>query len=229
MESTVKDRLKLFLKEKNITQKDFATQIGASAGYINSMRKGVSDAALQQIMAVFPDLNRDWLLYGEGDMLKPKEGNVAFLGVARNAMGEGTVPVRFFEVTPTATFQEFCAGESESPTSIEILPVGGEALDESFCVFEIRGDSMAPQINDYARVLCQEVPPTKWHTLNKCVVVIAYADKFVIKRITANRLQSEDWLELASDNPDYPSKEKVPFAEIRCIFQAKRIVSSMIV
>lgn len=226
---SVKQRIKDVIAHIGIPQKEFEKRIGVSNGYVNSISKSIGAEPLKGIIREFPTINEDWILYGEGNMLKPKEGNVAFLGVARNAMGEGTVPVRFFEVTPTATFQEFCAGESESPTSIEILPVGGEALDESFCVFEIRGDSMAPQINDYARVLCQEVPPTKWHTLNKCVVVIAYADKFVIKRITANRLQSEDWLELASDNPDYPSKEKVPFAEIRCIFQAKRIVSSMIV
>ena len=114
-------------------------------------------------------------------------------------------------------------------STTNIVPAPGEILDESYCVFQVRGESMAPQIQPRARVLCQEVPPTKWHTLFDCVVVIAYADKFVIKRIATNHLQAEDYLVLASDNPDYPQRETVQLADIRAIFRAKRIISSEIV
>lgn len=42
---------------------------GMSNGYINNMRKGLGVEKLQNMLSVFPDLNREWLLYGEGTML----------------------------------------------------------------------------------------------------------------------------------------------------------------
>lgn len=162
-------------------------------------------------------------------MLKSAESNAQFVGSATDAITENTMPVRFFEVTPTATFQEFCSGVAETHTSIDIVPFRGEVLDDSYCVFEIHGESMAPQIQPHARVLCQEIPPSRWHTLVDCVIVIAYADRFVIKRVAANNLQTGNYLELASDNPDYPQHEVAQLCDIRSIFRARRIISSQII
>ncbi|MDE6492164.1 MAG: hypothetical protein K2L37_03340, partial [Lactobacillus sp.] len=84
------------------------------------------------------------------------------------------------------------------------------------------------QIHSNTRVLCREIPPTRWHNLSECVIVIAYSDKFVIKRLAANHLSSEDYIVLASDNPDYPKRDIVQLADIRAIFRAERIISSKI-
>lgn len=225
----LKERLSQFIEYKGIARSTFERESGLSNGYTRNIKENLGSAKLEGILKAYPEMSRVWLLTGEGDMLRAAESDAVFIGRAQKALTENTVSVRFFEVTPTATFQEFCSGASEEPTLIEIIPKPDEAIDESFCVFEVSGDSMAPQIHSHSRVLCQEVPPTRWHTLKNSVVAIAYANEFVIKRISVNRLQSEDWLELSSDNPDYPAKEKVPFADIRCIFQAKRIISSDII
>lgn len=162
-------------------------------------------------------------------MQKSVESNAELVGVATKAIDEVTVPVRFFEVTPTATFQEFCVGVSEEPDTTYIIPRPNEQLDESYCVFEVYGDSMAPQIQSRARVLCQEISPSRWHYLSECVIVIAYKDRFVIKRLDTNHLSTENYMVLSSDNPDFPVREKVWLADIRAIFKAKRIISSDIV
>ena len=88
---------------------------------------------------------------------------------------------------------------------------------------------MAPQIQNHARILFQEIKPTKWHELRDCVVAIAYADRFVIKRIVKNELMTANYLMLASDNPDYPTRETVQLSDIRAVFQALRIIYSKIV
>lgn len=209
---------------------EFARLIDVKAQSLtNWAKRGMSKDAIAKIKKSIPELNIDWLLTGEGEMLKNVESNAQLVGGAAKAIAEDTVPVRFFEVTPTATFQEFCAGASEAAVSTNIVPAIGEALDNSYCVFEINGESMAPQIQPHARVLCREIPPTRWHCLDGCIVVIAYRDRFVIKRIVANDIQLRDSITLASDNSAYPQRETVQLADIRAIFKAKRIISSPII
>lgn len=226
---TVKERLTEFIKIQGLKVSEFEKRCCLSNGYVSSMRKSLGESKLNNVLKEFPQLNREWLLYGEGEMLRPSEGNASLVGTAGRAIIEDTKPVRFFEVTPSATFQDFCAGASETPSVINIIPAVGESLDESYCVFEVSGESMTPQIQPRARVLCQEIPPTRWHQLSDCIVVIAYADRFVIKRIITNMLSSRNYIVLASDNPDYPDREIVQLADIRAIFTAKRIISSAIV
>lgn len=70
MENTVKQRLVQFIKFMHITQKEFESRCGMSNGYIANIRKGIGNDYILSIAQQFPNLNRDWLLYGEGTMLK---------------------------------------------------------------------------------------------------------------------------------------------------------------
>lgn len=70
MDNSVKDRTIEFVKYKGITMKSFETRCGLSSGYVTSMRKGFGSDKLNNVLTAFPELNRDWLLYGEGPMLK---------------------------------------------------------------------------------------------------------------------------------------------------------------
>lgn len=72
MEDNVKQRLIRFVKSQNLTQAEFQRRCNLSAGYINNMVSSIGTSKLEQILSEFPQLNREWLLYGEGEMLKPK-------------------------------------------------------------------------------------------------------------------------------------------------------------
>lgn len=48
----------------------FEEMCGMSNGYISSMRKGLGSGKLNNVLNKFPELNREWLLYGEGEMLR---------------------------------------------------------------------------------------------------------------------------------------------------------------
>lgn len=67
---TVKERLILYLEKKKITQARFEQSIGASNGYVNSMRKGMGVDKLEQVRLMYPDLNIEWLRTGKGEMFK---------------------------------------------------------------------------------------------------------------------------------------------------------------
>jgi transcriptional regulator with XRE-family HTH domain len=69
---TIKERIYSFIEYKGITVKKFEELCGLSNGYISSMRKGFGTDKLNNVLTMFPELNREWLLYGEGEMLNPK-------------------------------------------------------------------------------------------------------------------------------------------------------------
>ena len=66
----VKERINVFIEYKGIPIKKFEEKCGLSNGYISSMRKGFGEEKLNNVLKEFPELNREWLLYGEGEMLK---------------------------------------------------------------------------------------------------------------------------------------------------------------
>lgn len=67
---SIKNRTKEFIEYKGLTVSGFEELCDLSNGYISSMRKGYGREKLNNVLNAFPDLNRDWLLYGEGDMIK---------------------------------------------------------------------------------------------------------------------------------------------------------------
>lgn len=66
---SIKERIYTFIKYKDISVKKFEELCGLSNGYISSMRKGFGTDKLNNVLRLFPELNREWLIYGEGEML----------------------------------------------------------------------------------------------------------------------------------------------------------------
>lgn len=67
---SVKDRLKSYLHFKFLKTSFFEKSIGASNGFVNSIRMSISPEKLEQITKIYTDLNIEWLLTGEGEMIK---------------------------------------------------------------------------------------------------------------------------------------------------------------
>ena len=92
MESTVKQRLVQFIKMMHLTQKAFEERCGMGNGYVNSIRKGIGPEKMQDIVRAFPELNREWLLFGEGNPLKTTptiSGDITVNGNGNSHIGHG--------------------------------------------------------------------------------------------------------------------------------------------
>lgn len=68
MDGSIKDRIIEFCKVKGMSIRQFEIQCKMSNGYISSMRKGLGEDKLNNVLNEYPDLSRNWLLYGDGDM-----------------------------------------------------------------------------------------------------------------------------------------------------------------
>ena len=73
--ASVKERVYEFCSERGIKIRDFERACDLSNGYISSMRTGFGREKLNNVLSAYPDLSREWLLYGEGEMLRSSEAD----------------------------------------------------------------------------------------------------------------------------------------------------------
>lgn len=101
---SIKDRLKIFIKYLGIGQAKFEKKCNLSNGYINNSKGNYGASKLDYILKVFPELNRDWLLYGEGEMLKSPvqeakgDNNTQVIGHCNNVSTPSTIDKALEEI-----------------------------------------------------------------------------------------------------------------------------------
>lgn len=125
MESAVKQRLVQFIKMMHLTQRGFEELCGMGNGYVNSIRKGIGPEKMQSIIRAFPQLNREWLLYGEGEMLKSTHtisGDITVNGNGNSHIGHGQRNV------PTVIEIKENGVEVECPNCGEVIEVASGAV-----------------------------------------------------------------------------------------------------
>ncbi len=67
----VKERIFLFLENQSISKAEFERRAKLSNGYLNNFKGAFGAKKLEYILTAFPNLNKVWLLTGEGEMLNP--------------------------------------------------------------------------------------------------------------------------------------------------------------
>ena len=74
MENTVNKRIREFLKIKGITIQQFEISIARTNGYLSHTKSPTANV-LADIIRVYSDLNIEWLITGNGEMLKTEKQN----------------------------------------------------------------------------------------------------------------------------------------------------------
>jgi phage repressor protein C with HTH and peptisase S24 domain len=92
----LKDRLKTFISHLNIDTKAFEKNANLSNGFVNNIGDGIRKRSLDNISIAYPSLNTSWLLTGEGNMLKDKNGSTT-VPITQNFV-EGSIPLYDIEI-----------------------------------------------------------------------------------------------------------------------------------
>jgi len=67
---TTKDRLRLFSKQMGYGRNKFEEYVEIASGYLSSRSNSVTSDTIEKVIRKFPDLSLEWLLTGQGKMLR---------------------------------------------------------------------------------------------------------------------------------------------------------------
>jgi len=73
METTVNKRIMVFSRESKISRKELADSMQISENALNLKLQGIRGmdiSIIQNVLSAYPELSAEWLLRGEGEMLK---------------------------------------------------------------------------------------------------------------------------------------------------------------
>lgn len=179
-ETTVKERLKAYLSENNISMAEFGRRIGVSPAYITSMRKSIQPDKVERIKEEFPDLDIDWLLTGIKDS-----------------------PPQVVAVTRPRIPYDVAAGYNEALDGValaqcEQVPVVPMFPNYTFTM-RVTGESMQPYINPGDEVACLKIEESSFLQWGR-IHVLFTSQGVIVKRI----FDEGDGIRCVSINDTYP-------------------------
>jgi phage repressor protein C with HTH and peptisase S24 domain len=214
MVQTIKERTIEFIKYKKISVKEFEVRCGLSNGYVANMRKGYSAEKLKDVLSAYPELNRDWLLYNEGEMLKeqPTEPPPQVVEVVEH----GT-PVYDIDATcgdlsrPIVFTDEHIIGHVNLPN-----------VSPNAVIIRANGDSMEPHIHDGDWIAVREV--ANLNVLYYGQVYLVITNEYRLLKYLRRDEDEQHYVILRSANKEYDDI-RLPKADIRHLFIVENILS----
>lgn len=203
MSNGIKERTIQFVKYKGLKMKEFEELCKLSSGYVTSMRKGYGQEKLNNVLTVFPELNREWLLYGEGSMLN--EDLPCTSSLKKKEEKSDTRPRIPYDAA-AGTLTETIEGVTEY--QCEEVPVISAFPKYDFTI-RIVGRSMEPEYFAGDEVACLKVNEKRFLQWGR-VHVLDTTQGVVIKRIYDNG----DCITCRSYNPEFPDFS-IPKEDIR--------------
>ena len=203
---TVKQRLLEFLKAEGVSASEFSRKMNLSPAYISSMRKSMPEEKVERLVRIFPRLNRDWLLDGEGEMYRdPEESDRDAYRRSRRMVP--LIPSQAY----AGGFEMFARGVSADECQWIVSPTPGAEL-----AIRVSGDSMEPKIHNKTILFMERInsrafipwgSPLVLDTVNGSLVKMLYPSQ-----------KGDDYFEARSYNPDYPPFD-VPAESINGLYR----------
>ncbi|MBD5236249.1 MAG: helix-turn-helix transcriptional regulator [Bacteroidales bacterium] len=203
--STVKSRLLHLLKEKRMTQTEFARQLGVSPTYIGAMRRSIPDVKLRKVMEIFPDLNRDWLLYGEGEMLLDTDEDETLIS---DGYLVPLLPVKAF----AGNLQYWASGVELRDCEKVVSPVKGVDF-----AIRISGNSMEPEFQNGSILFIKRINERAFIPWGNPMVVDT-ENGVLVKALYPLEPEEDNYIEARSYNPSYPPL-KIPVTSIYSLYR----------
>ena len=211
MES-VSDRLASFLKYKGKGQTAFEQEAGLSRGYVQKASDNMGYKIKSKISENCPELNMDWLLTGEGDMLK-EEPHVSEVTEVKSLSHLKSKDVKKDEQMVNLYDFEASAGlrsllDNNHANVIDSIRIPN--LPKCDGAIHIVGDSMYPLLKSGDIVLYKEMPVDMQHLFYGEMYLISYiieGDAYVVVKYINRSPQGEPYITLVSQNPHHADRD----------------------
>lgn len=209
--TTVKGRLLTFLKDKRISQTEFCRRLGVASTYIGVIRKSIPAEKINKIVTLYPELNRDWLLYGEGEMY------VKEVTDPRKVLQDAGFLVPLLPVT---AFAGNITAWSQTINKTECEKVISPVMGVDFAI-RISGDSMEPTFHDGSIILIKKIDDQAFIPWGHPMIVDSTNGVF-FKDVFPSA-KGKKYIEAKSINEKYPPLE-IPQD---CIHGLYRVVTTL--
>ena len=236
----IKQRILQFVDYKQIERKNFFGELNVATSNFrgNALYSEVGGDVIAKILSSHPKLNAEWLLTGNGEMLKSEEALAVkpprieiiepIKVEGRNLMPKVVVVddedndrIPLVSVKAQAGYLE----GYEDCNYIEELPTYSlpEMRNGTFRMFQVNGFSMYPTLQDGSYVIGEFVENWEWLSDNRVCVVVTERDGVIVKRVI-NRAKERGFLYCKSDNRDY-KHIKVMLEDVKEIWECKAHIS----
>lgn len=211
-------RLKKFLDSEDISVRQFESMIGSSDGKIAKFmatNSSLKSDTLNKIMEVFPQLSIEWLLTGEGEMLRsskaaPSQSDAKARPVLKEVTKGGLPLIPIDAVAGFNGWDE--SGGSELDCTHYDVP-DFEMAHADFLI-RVSGSSMYPKYSSGDILACRKIDEITFLQWGK-IYVIDSRQGAMVKRLFPME-GNADLILCKSDNPNYPPFE-LPKEEIRSL------------
>lgn len=204
MEVTTKDRILEFINSKGISKTTFLEQTNIKRGFLDKdkMKASVSDLFLAKILSIYPDVNLEWLITGEGEMTKNSTVPIYDIIDSNNSSLQRTVPLFSLSDITDSEHPMFNKGRRPDTITIPHMPACDAAV-------YIHGDSMYPIINT-ADIACfkriHDLNDIYWGEMYIIEIFREEGNYITFKYIRRSTL-GDNYVSLHSHNPDYAPQD----------------------
>lgn len=185
------ERFDKYMKTKGLNDNKVTNSLGLSIGTLGKSRKenrDLSERNIEKILNFYTDLNRTWLLTGEGSMFTTEPSLAGF-----NEMEFTRVPLLPISAQG-GSLNDFVVSVSLQDCEKIISPINGADI-----AITISGDSMADEYPNGSIVLAKRINERAFIDWGK-VYVLDTCNGVVVKTLTPS--EKEDCIRCVSINPD---------------------------
>ena len=212
---TKKERLEHFIAAMGYSVREFERAIGVSNGTVRHITDALSANLKEKISANFPQLNMNWLLTGEGEMLRsskaaPSQPDVNERPVLKEVT-KGGLPLIPIDAVAGFNGWDECGVSEMDCTHYDVPDFKTAHAD---FLIRVSGSSMYPKYSSGDILACRKIDEITFLQWGK-VYVIDSRQGAMVKRLFPIE-GNADMVLCKSDNPNYPPFE-LPKEEIRSL------------
>ncbi len=202
-----KERLLIFLKHLGIGQTKFEENTKLGRASISKIKNGMSAPNLAKISSAYPELNIDWLLSGEGSMLKSENNTSTPIKTTNQG-------VPYYNVDFIGGFDLV---ENDQTTTPDYY-IDFQKYNSADCWCNVTGHSMEPSISNGDIIALKEIIDWRIFLPFGEIYAIVTSEHRTIKKVTGS-LNPEKFL-LIPLNPDIEFQpQEIPISIIMKVYK----------
>lgn len=207
----VKERLKDYIKHRGISISAFCEAIGVSVAYVNSMRRSIQPDKIERIALKFPDLNTEWLMTGNGEMLKISQNSI-----------KNSESLHYINVLPLSAaggpLNDFVMSVKDYDCEKIPTPIEGAEI-----AIPIAGNSMYSKYPEGTIVFAKKINEMAFLEYGE-VYVLSTCNGTIVKVV--NKGNDEKHIKCSSLNPDQVRYQ--PFEiPVECVYGFYKVLGSL--